>query len=662
MHTTSAAQHPGIGLPNLMRMSRAQLDDLYRASATGSIPEGDTLGTAIVGPGTWYEGLMACIARWFLWQGKVFAPGGAALINKISVLSVQAIRAQVYKGKSWLDGGDSIIIDYSKTSRLARKVRDEVREVAPGVYLGKVYWGLEEDKATRLVDFALVANPKRKPLWISVPRTLTVLLLVLLAAYCYRRFTRDVAVTFADPLEHFKYGSTGGERMSGIPYSIWRALPYAFPQYLPDGGKQFEYASFGFIYEPGKDLPIGVSKRNVQGIDRVFLNCAVCHTGTVRDGPDAPRRIYLGMPANTVNLQAFENFLFRCARSSDFTADGLLAAIDRLGIHEDLINRLLLRYYGIGLLRDRLNVLEGMFTFTQRETGFGPGRFDTFNPPKALLGFPMDKLPQREWAGVVDFPSIWLQGQRQARHMHLHWDGNNDDVRERNRSAAFGTGAFPPTLDRASIARTEAWLLDDSRNVPPPYPYPIDHDIARRGAALYADHCATCHGHDGRDFSGPYVGQVSRINTIATDRGRLDSYTLELCADQNSLYAGYDRLRFKHFRKTYGYANVPLDGIWLRAPYLHNGSVPTLCDLLEPAAKRPKSFYRGYDVYDPARVGFVSELPQENGTRFFKYEAKVEDRDGTVRPVPGNGNEGHEYGTSLSGADKNALVEYLKTF
>jgi len=77
-------------------------------------------------------------------------------------------------------------------------------------------------------------------------------------------------------------------------------------------------------------------------------------------------------------------------------------------------------------------------------------------------------------------------------------------------------------------------------------------------------------------------------------------------AEQGNLYAAFPGERFSHFRKTGGYANLPLDGIWLRAPYLHNGSVPTLRDLLEPAAKRPALFYRGYDVYDPAKVGFVT--------------------------------------------------------
>ena len=119
--------------------------------------------------------------------------------------------------------------------------------------------------------------------------------------------------------------------------------------------------------------------------------------------------------------------------------------------------------------------------------------------------------------------------------------------------------------------------------------------------------------------------------------------------------AGYDDERFSHFRKTFGYANSPLDGIWLRAPYLHNGSVPTLRELLEPSDRRPTKFYRGYDVYDQKKVGFVSDVAEQQGRKYFLYDTAE----------AGNSNQGHEgrrYGTELSNAEKEALVEYLKTF
>jgi cytochrome c peroxidase len=121
------------------------------------------------------------------------------------------------------------------------------------------------------------------------------------------------------------------------------------------------------------------------------------------------------------------------------------------------------------------------------------------------------------------------------------------------------------------------------------------------------------------------------------------------------VFAGYGEERFSHFRKTFGYANSPLDGLWLRAPYLHNGSVPTLRDLLEPSDKRPKTFYRCYDVYDQNKVGFVADVSNEKGREYFEYNTDE----------PGNSNKGHEgkrYGTELPVAEKDALIEYLKTF
>jgi hypothetical protein len=102
--------------------------------------------------------------------------------------------------------------------------------------------------------------------------------------------------------------------------------------------------------------------------------------------------------------------------------------------------------------------------------------------------------------------------------------------------------------------------------------------------------------------------------------------------------------------KQEGYLSPPLDGIWMRAPYLHNGSVPTLRALLASEADRPQTFYRGYDVYDPKDVGFKSTGASAERTG-WKHDTAER----------GNGNKGHTYGTSLSGDDKNALLEYLKT-
>lgn len=137
-----------------LAMDREQLDEIYMNAEAGTIPSGDTRGTAIVA-GTFFARMYARFARLFAWQGKVFDlfppdQQNGILINKISAFSLTFIVAKVYKDASWMDGKETIVIDYSKTSFFAKKIRDEIREVEPGVYLGKVWWG-----KTRILDFAL---------------------------------------------------------------------------------------------------------------------------------------------------------------------------------------------------------------------------------------------------------------------------------------------------------------------------------------------------------------------------------------------------------------------------------------------------------------------------------------------------------------------------
>lgn len=140
-----------------LNKSREELDEIYRNAEPGNIPNGDTHGTAILA-GSIFSKIVAAFARLLAWQGKVFdlfCPGGQAgvLVNKITPFSLSFIVAKVYRDKSWLDGKDTIVIDYSKTSFVAKVIRDEIREIEPGVYLGKVWWG-----KTRVLDFALTRD------------------------------------------------------------------------------------------------------------------------------------------------------------------------------------------------------------------------------------------------------------------------------------------------------------------------------------------------------------------------------------------------------------------------------------------------------------------------------------------------------------------------
>lgn len=135
---------------SISQMSPDQVDELFRQGEVGQIPDGEAQGTAIFWPGSPAEPLIEKLVQSIAWQGKVVNARTRDLKNKISPVGVQAIAADVYTGRSWFDGADCIVLDYSKRSLLARWVRDEIRRVAPGLYLGLVYL-----RRSRLIYFTL---------------------------------------------------------------------------------------------------------------------------------------------------------------------------------------------------------------------------------------------------------------------------------------------------------------------------------------------------------------------------------------------------------------------------------------------------------------------------------------------------------------------------
>jgi hypothetical protein len=506
-----------------------------------------------------------------------------------------------------------------------------------------------------------IGTPPRRSRWAVIRTWLrrivaaSLVALVALALVVAWLLRVDRPVTYDDIVDHFKYGSIGSEPGVSLlspvggalpPYWVFRALPSICSDKLPGG-----YASLGFIMEPGHDLPIGVSRRRRLGIDQVGLNCAVCHTNTVRESPTAQARLVLGMPANSLDLQKFVQFVIDCTLDNRMTADAVRGRfpehggpsfVERALFRLGLVDRLKLQTLA---LRNRLEPL-----LYRHVPDWGRGRVDTFNPYKAVqFNWRLQDLPDTERIGAADFPSLWNQKPREG--LQLHWDGDNDLVDERNLSASLGAGVTPVTVDHAALKRIRDWIW----TLPPPaYPFAIDKALAERGSVVYHEQCVSCHADDRfRDGikAGDRVGTVEPIEQIGTDRYRLDSYTEVFAANQYQLYPD-SPYRFSHFRKTYGYANQPLDGIWARAPYLHNGSVPTVRDLLEPPYLRPTMFFRGDDVYDQVNLGFVSSDASRNGRELFRYDTTM----------PGNGNGGHVYGTSLPEADKRAVIEYLKTF
>ncbi|HSX80976.1 MAG TPA: cytochrome c, partial [Candidatus Saccharimonadia bacterium] len=468
---------------------------------------------------------------------------------------------------------------------------------------------------------------------------LVVVLVAMVAGTVWVAFFREYPQQLANDTmeEYFKYGSIGAERGSGIPYWIWLAMPTLCPDYLPRPGG---YASLGMIWEQGREMPIGFSKKTI-GFDRVAFNCAFCHTASVRTSADDPTpTIYPAGPSHTFDALAYQRFLFNCASDARFTTTNVLNQIDSV-VQLSIFDRWLYRIL-IPVTRKAILQQKAAFAWTDSRPDWGPGRIDPFNPVKVLVLQDVDPhVGVGDTIGNADMVPIWNMRPRQG--LAYHWDGLNTNLREVFLSSAIGDGARPKTLPVDDLQRLQDWVMDRQ---PPAYPFlaSVDTALAARGESLYQAYCASCHA-----FGGQRTGTVLPVSEVGTDPHRAQMWTPDAAQAYNDYAKAYP-WGFHNFRSTGGYVAVPLDALWIRAPYLHNGSVPSLTDMLALPADRPEVFYRGYDVYDPDKVGFVSSGPEAE--RYgFRYDTRL----------PGNSNQGHLWGTDLSAEDKKALIEYLKT-
>src|SRR5262249_50807852 len=148
-----------------------------------------------------------------------------------------------------------------------------------------------------------------------------------------------------------------------------------------------------------RDLPVGVMQRRNLGLDRVFVNCAVCHATTVREAPDRPPKVYVGLGAANLDLGQFEKFLLDIVVDERFTADVLVPEVEKQsGGRLSPLDRYLVYPVAVALMRERLLMLRDRFSPMEPET-WGPGRVDTWNSAKAGLNFAMHKLPPGELHG-----------------------------------------------------------------------------------------------------------------------------------------------------------------------------------------------------------------------------------------------------------------------
>lgn len=399
---------------------------------------------------------------------------------------------------------------------------------------------------------------------------------------------QDVPVTYEDPREHFKYGSVGSESWLGIPRPLFEVLPFLFEDLLPPGPGA-GYERLGFAFEPEHALPVGVSERR-QPLAVVGLNCAACHAGTIRWSPGEAPEVLPGAPANRFNSEAFFQFLTEVGADPRFEPDRLFAAMQERHLTLSWAARLYYRLFAIPRTRARLLQLRQQLAGLQRRPAFGPGRADAKAVDQAVAGAEAvgDAL------GTADYPPLFNQRLHQRAALHF------------------------PAADQAALRRVTEWIQDLQ---PPVYPRErIDLARAERGRGIWDKECNGCHS-----IGVQLVGRSTPVAEVGTDA------------------------ELARARGADDYRGGPLDGIWARSPYLHNGSVPTLRALLFPQ-ERPEVFFRGYDAFDWENVGYVSSGPEAEKAG-FRYDTRLR----------GNDRRGHAYGESLAAAQKEDLLEYLKT-
>lgn len=507
---------------------------------------------------------------------------------------------------------------------------------------------------------------------------------------------RQLDQGWSDPVREQMHHLSFGSRI--MPYNWLLNLEKA------DGTGQLADPAFlvtmGFIPALASDLnpdalPVGFSRTSDSaGTDWVGFNCAACHTGAIRY--QGEQVLIDGGPA-LIDFTRFEDAVIA---SLEATLAGS-ARLDRFAEQLGRADRDQLK----AELQQRLDYLQQRRQINHSETAYGHGRLDAFGQifntvAVELLNEPGNARPAN---APVSYPFLWG-----APHLDLvQWNGSAPNKAPgpliqnvTTALAVFGTAnlnghggleGYPSSVDVPNLGTLQRHY---NQLLSPGWPEDLlgalDPDKLATGEALYRDNCLACHSLNDRNRPNDALKvtlvprtEIGTDPTMATNfiqaraqTGLLEgrkklvvagpAFGAEASTIETVVHAALGAtlnhpleaigVTLEDFLHVYGtkpsqlpdqYKARPLDGIWATAPFLHNGSVPTLHDMLLPPAQRPTSFHVGSRELDPVKVGYVSE--ETPGTSLFDTR------------LPANSNQGHIYGTDLSEAERWALVEYLKS-
>ena len=412
-------------------------------------------------------------------------------------------------------------------------------------------------------------------------------------------------------------------------------------------------------WEEGQELPIGFTKK-VIGFPRVANTCASCHTASYRSKPDENPTFVPTGPNHTLNLEAFFRFMIDCAKDPRFNPDNMMREIN-LAADLSLFDRMIYRFILIPITKKRLLEREAQFAWIYRKDfpEWGRGRDDAMNLTKYfMIKFPMDNT-----IGPTDMPSLWNLNKYKPEKGHfMNFAGDSHDPRSVIIDSALGVlGAAPH--DKDEFLEHIKWFEDYLGSYPAPkYPFPIDQQKAAAGKPVFDKTCARCHASDRTGTRCRWRKSARTEAGWTPGASRRRSRRIRLYVR----WASSERASSKRIPAATSPRSSTASGCGRRTCTM--APCPRSPTLLEPVERRPKLFYRGYDVYDQVKVGFVTSPDEAElvGMRCEAVQAKKlceVERVGTAYDVNqrGSGNQGHVYGTDLATKDKEALVEYLKT-
>ncbi|MEO7097009.1 MAG: c-type cytochrome, partial [Polyangiales bacterium] len=443
----------------------------------------------------------------------------------------------------------------------------------------------------------------------------------------------------ADQYDSFKNAALG---TSGIPMIMLRLFPELFPQIW--GPPALNFAPVGLgpdTLEPGRVLPLGLGYAASQppiptqfgpvNINVVQLTCAGCHTGRVLDETGGVKHM-IGAPST--QFTRFRGSVFATVTNAGYTPAAFVAALnakppgwvygatDAAGIQKEMIERAVFTALAptiVGNLKagsiagaQRFQATLGTYTYgmtpnAPNPSGSTPGYLDAIGAGITIVIDPAVLTPQQVQAAVpplpamIDIMSVWNQKDRPS----AQWDGSIASKIHRNLAAELGVVGRPDKLNMDNVNKTTEYTENLPSN---PYPFDIDTASMSRGRHLFDQNCASCHTAGNNAIFPPSVVGTDANRAVIWTPYSMAGLTAALrigCTDAVTCNHadGSPLSNAEIITSTGGYMALPLDGIWARAPYLHNGSVPSMYALL--TGDRPAQFQRGNIAYDQERMGFV---------------------------------------------------------